>query len=364
MHRDVYGAKLKMVRGFMAEHGFDSFVLARRDSFSWLTGGGDSRIFLSSDVGVGFLVIGPKTVHLVAESMDCDRIYQEELGASNDIIPVTIHWYDAGREACAMRLTTGNVASDIPLPGATCAFDQFQKLFLALSPPEIERFERAGALADEAMRAAAERLAPGMSEIEAQGALFGEYGVRGFVPKVVLVGSDERIGKYRHPLATKKKMERSVLLHMAAAYGGLHANITRMMVFGDVPAKLRADYDFLNQLQAMIAAKLRPGTSLSEIVRVRKEMMAVQGVLDEYDKHYPGATTGYFVGDASPIIHAETVQMAQGFDWFLTLTGCKVEELILAGENGGRVLSATGAWPLKTYSYEGFSCDLPDILQK
>jgi len=55
------------------------------------------------------------------------------------------------------------------------------------------------------------------------------------------------------------------------------------------------------------------------------------------------------------------VQPGQTFDWFITITGAKVEELSISGSRP-EVLSACGAWPLKAYEHSGVTQRLPQIL--
>ena len=363
LRSELLEEKKSRVRRWMAAHGFDYVILARRDSFAWFTSGGNNRVFFSSDNGAGILVIGRRRVFLVAESMDCSRIMDEELDGTG-IVPIMIHWYDGGCTVAALKLTSGRVASDIPMTGSEYVFKELLRLHLPLLPIENQRLEMAGREADQAMSSAADKIVPGMTEIEIQGLILGEYGKLGMIPKVVLIGTDERIARYRHPVATGKKLEKTVLLHVAAEHYGLHANITRMICFGAIPGQLSADYDFLNRLQAMIAASLCPGTFFGKILETRRKMMEQYGVLNEYDNHYPGSTTGYFIGNADPLINNELVAATQCFDWFLTLTGCKVEELIQAGQDGGRILSVLGNWPTREYTWQDYKCKLPMILQK
>ena len=53
-----------------------------------------------------------------------------------------------------------------------------------------------------AIEETAEIVEPGMSELEITGALAAETYDRGLAPIVVLVATDERVSRYRHPIPT------------------------------------------------------------------------------------------------------------------------------------------------------------------
>ncbi len=356
--------KLKL-RRYMAENGYEGAVVARRDNFAWFTFGGDNKIFRSTDVGYGILVVTMDTVFLIAQTMDADRIYDDELRGL-DIEVHKIRWCDESREAAAMNLLRGKkIVSDIPIHGTDYRFDDFVDLHTPYTPAEIQRYHEVGALCDRMLFEIADNVRPGMTEQEIAAMILYAYGRETMVPKVLLVGSDERISKYRHPNASDKKLEQILLLAPAADKFGLHCNISRMAVYGnDIPKQLAEKYELLNQCLAVTASLCIPGTGMGEVVSARRPILEDAGLTEEYFNHYPGATTGYFMGSSQPLIENQLIKETQCFDWFITVTGAKVEELVMAGERGGMVLSAAGTWPVKPYPAGDYRCDLPWIYCK
>lgn len=360
-----YSEKLGRLREYMRKKGYGNVILARRDNFAWLTGGGDNKIFRSSDIGFGILVVSQVSVTFIAQFMDAARIWDDELNGF-DMEKVTLRWNEKSREETALDICKGTkVASDFDLKGAENVQGDIVRLHFPLTETDMARYEEMAGLFDRLLKNVADRIRPGMTEFEIEAEILMEYGREGATPKVLLVGSDERIAKYRHPNASDKKAEKLVLLHPAAEKRGLHANITRMVYFGDkLPEELNRKYELLNLLQAQTVSMLRPGVRYHEILNERRRILKEHGCEEEFFNHYPGATTGYFIGSAQPIIDNEVIGERMVYDWFLTVTGAKVEELTASGRDGGKVLSAAGAWPLKEYAYKGFTCKLPVILLK
>ncbi|MGI5919393.1 MAG: M24 family metallopeptidase [Christensenellales bacterium] len=356
-----FAYKKERLRAYMQQNGFDAAILARRDSFTWFTFGGDNKIFYNTDTGFGLLAVTMDAVYLIAQVMDIDRIYDDELYGL-DIEKIGIRWYDPSREDTALKLLSGKrIVSDIPLAGAECRFKEIVALQTPYTPWEIARYREVGRMCDAMLKDIADSVRPSMREQDIAGMILHEYAKVYSVPKVLLVGSDDRIAKYRHPNPSNKRVERVVLLHPAADIFGMHANITRMLCFGEPPKELVQKYDLLNNILAMTCAHLRPGARYDALLHERRRMLKEAGMEQEYYNHYPGATTGYYFGSSQPIIDNEEIVDTQCFDWFLTVTGAKVEELVMATPNGGEVLSAAGVWPLKRYVYGDFSVNLPAL---
>lgn len=356
-----FAYKKEKLRAYMKQNGFGAAILTRRDSFAWFTFGGDNKIFYSMDTGFGLLAVTMDAVFLIAQVMDVDRIYDDELSGL-DIEKIGVRWCDPSREETALKLLAGKrIVSDIPLAGAECRFKELVALQTPYAPWEVARYREVGRMCDEMLKNIADNARPGMREQEIASMILHEYGKVYSVPKVLLVGSDDRIAKYRHPNPSDRRVERVVLLHPAADIHGMHANITRMLCFGDPPQELTQKYDLLNNILAMTCAHLRPGIRHEALLRERRRMLKEAGLEQEYFNHYPGATTGYFFGSSAPVIGNAEIVDTQCFDWFLTVTGAKVEELVMATPDGGEVLSAAGAWPTKEYAYGEFHARLPTL---
>ncbi len=180
------------------------------------------------------------------------------------------------------------------------------------------------------------------------------------------MGSDERIAKYRHPTPTEKRVERLVLLHPAARKWGLHANVSRMVHFGDrVPVEVEKKYEAACRIEATAISLCTPGRKFSEILESEKRAYAETGFPDEWRNHFQGGVTGYILADPTLCRDPEAaVSVDQAFDWFITITGVKVEELSITAGGRPEVLSAAGGWPVREWTENGVTLRLPGILKR
>jgi Xaa-Pro aminopeptidase len=355
--------KLQRVHAYLGKTGRGALIIGRRDNFSWFTGGGDNTVVRNSELGFSLLVITKTTVCHVAQTMDGPRILDDELQGL-DVEPVFLRWYELSREQRAAELVKGLKAiSDIPIDGADCLPQDIARLHYPLTAREIEKCRTLGRTTEEIIARVAAAIRPGMREREVEGMFLGEYAREGVSCDVLLIGSDERIAKYRHPCASEKAIERLVLLHPAVRKWGLHANVTRMVYFGDrIPSDLAARYDAACRIEAAAVSLCIPGQRFSGILEVEKRIYAETGFAEEWRNHYQGGITGYILADPTLCMDPDVeVRPNQAFDWFITITGAKVEELAISGTRP-EVLSACGAWPLKRYEHNGVALQLPEIL--
>lgn len=363
--RHDYEIKRARIAAYMDAHGYGAVILARRENFAWFTCGGDNKVLRNLDEGFGVLLITKEKVYLIAQYMDLDRIYDDELQGLG-IEKVCLKWFEDSREERALKMAEGlRVVSDIALPGADQQLWDIWWLHYPLTENEISRYKAMCRLVDKMLLDVATRIRPGMTEIEIEAEIAYEYAKQGMLAKVLLVGSDERIAKYRHPVASNKKVEKLVLLHPAAEQHGLHANITRMVYFGDsLPDDLNRKYELLNLLQAQAMAMTIPGRLFSDLFDVRKQLLTEHDFGDEWQYHYPGGFTGYYLGSAAPFMNGERIRENMPTDYFITLTGAKTEELCISGAEGGVLISSGYEWPTRTYEWNGIRYNLPTILMR
>ena len=348
----------------MDSHGYDYVILSTRENFAWFTCGGDNKVLRNTNEGSGVLLISKDSVMLLAYYMDLDRIYDDEL-TGFDIEKKLIYWYEGDRCEYAMKFTKGKVAADTNVKGADNCWYDFIQLHYPLTENEVKRYRELGAICDGLLADIAGKINPGMEEHEVEAEVLYAYGKLNMTPKVLLVGSDDRIEKYRHPNASAKKLNKLVLIHPAAEKNNLHANITRMIYFGDkLPEDLEKKIDLLNLLQAQFFSMAKVGAGYRDIYEARKKILAENGHPDEWKYHAMGCITGYVLGIDTPFFNNEKVKKNTPLDVYITLKGAKVEELAMIHDDRVEVLSVTGKWPHKTYEYNCQSYQLPVILLK
>lgn len=358
--------KERRVREYLARSGKDAVVIGRQDNFAWYTGGGTNKVVITSEAGFSYIVVTQNKVYIVAYLMDGPRVIDEEI-PGYPAEPVFLAWCDGSPEDKIAQLTRGmKVVSDTRLPGAEFAPSEIYGLHYPLTDREIEKCRYIGGKTDEILRKVADNIRPGMVDYEIEAMLLYEYAKLDAIPEVILVGIDERIKKYRHCIPSGEKVGKTVLIHPALRMAGIHANVARMVHFGDdIPEDILKRHEAANTIMATALSMCVPGRNFVDIHSKIESLFTAFGYKEEWKKHFIGGTTGYILADDSVCFNPEArVSINQPYDWFVTITGAKVEELGLNSSKGTEFVSVAGHWPVREYEVGGQLFKLPQILIK
>lgn len=353
--------KQRRLRVWMAQHKYDGVLISRRDQFAWLTTGGDNRVLNNATTGEGHLLVTPDRQYLLAHSMDALRLFEEQIAGQLTEL-VALRWYEGDPREHARRLAGPRLAADTLLSGVDEVNDQLNRLHFPLSSLEIARLRWLAGKTNNILEEIAIWAQPGMSEEFIARQMHIRFIQEGIDLDVLIVGSDDRVARYRHPLPTRKVLERYLMLHPAARRWGLHANITRSVSFGLPTPDVRIAFQAAATVEAYLLAMLQPGVPFADILSKQKEWYTKLGYPGEWENHYQGGPTGYAIVDATRCLTDTTVEIDQSFDWFITVTGAKVEELTLLTEAGVEILSFSNNWPGLTVELPGTTVCIPNLL--
>jgi Xaa-Pro aminopeptidase len=361
-----FDAKLQRIFRFIDGSPYEAVVIGTQTNFSWLSCGGSSRVVNTSDISAAYLVITKETRTVVAYTMDGPRNLDEELQGMG-FEPVFINWIDGSLEERVHKLLKGRKAlADIAIEGADIGMQAFYALHYPFTKWDIERTREIHRGAEKLLGELVGNFKPGMLETEIENLINCEFMKAGYFPVVVLIGSDERITKYRHLTAQPKKIDKYLLIILAMRKYGLNAVLTRSVYFGDeIPEELARKYDAASTIAANCIAHSVPGTKFHSILAMQKELYKELGFEDEWKNHFQGGITGYIPNDSSLCLDAEAEMVEdQTYNWFVTITGVNTEDVYLSRKTGGEILTITGAWPLKAYeTRNGKVIELPQIMK-
>jgi Xaa-Pro aminopeptidase len=337
--------KRARVRKFLELEGYDGLLISTREHFAWVTSGGDSHVVRNSSMGFGTIVITKDKAWLIAQSMDAARLFEEQ-AAEQEYELVTLRWYDGDVREKAMELAGRHIASDTDLNSAHNVYSALVDLHYPMTELEISRTRWLGAETDKLFTSFAHSVKPGETEKEIAARLHCEHLKSGMEVDVLIVGSDERCFRYRHPIPTDKNLEKYLMLHTVARRWGLHCNLTRFLHFGQPPDKVRKVYDAAANVEARVFLSLKPGVKFADILAWQKQWYAEQGYPEEWRNHFQGGPTGYVIVDAGRCLTDKVVQVNQPYEWFITVTGTKMGELAMLTENGFEISSyMNSTWP-------------------
>jgi antitoxin VapB len=328
------------------ERGLDGVLVSAVRNVSWLTAGRvRSDIVLNEETGVGsLLLMRDGRRYLVADNIEVPRFRGEDLPELN-YETLQHPWYESST-LNAIRQATGSARI-----GCDTAQKEFTKVDFAplrynLTDGEITRYRLLCQETAQTLVRVCHEVAPGMTEHEIASLAAHKLLVREITPTVLLVGTDERIYNFRHPIPTEKRLERYCMVVVCARRHGLICAVTRLVHFGEPPEELHRKIHAAARVHAALQTHSVPGTRASELIAIAEREYEAAGFADEWKYHHQGGAIGYKEREwvARPAL-AEIVQMRQAFAWNPTVRGTKVEDTIINLDNGVEVLTATPDFP-------------------
>jgi antitoxin VapB len=361
-------AKRQALRARLGELGLDGAVLSSQALFSWYTAGGENRVVTASELGAAHLVVTAGGDYLLADNIEAPRLMAEAVPAGAGFQLLEFPWHEPDRIPRKLaELADGRrLASDSSLWGLPPLPEAVVELSYRLMPPEVARYRELGREASFALEGACRRAEPGMTEEEVAAVLAEESFARGLVPTVILVGSDERVERFRHPLPTEKRIDNLLMVVLCARHYGLIASLTRMVYFGRaVPKGLAARHWAVQQIDAAFILATREGRLVEDVFRDGQISYDANGYRDEWHKHHQGGPTGYqgrsYKGRPG---EKRRVLAPQAFAWNPSITGTKSEDTILATPGGGlpQLLTPPLDWPTREAEWGGNTIPRAEIL--
>jgi len=361
--RDI---KHQRVRDYLQEHNLDGVLLSRRCNFSWYTCGAHNVVCLACDVGNSLLLVGRDRAWVITNNIEAERLAGEEL-AESGIEVVSFEYADpSDRKRIFQRLLDGRrLAVDAPVDGVNARLlgRGFDRLRWSLTDGEIERYRR---LCDDvvvSLESVARAAEPGQTENGLAGLAAWELWRRGCTPWLLLVGADDRVVRFRHPLPTDRRVEGYFMLITCAERDGLIAACSRLAAFGSLPEGLAEKHRAVATVAAALISATRPGASLGDIFAIAQESYAATGFEGEWRRHHQGGSCGYLPREVKAAPGETIVAMdRQAFAWNPSIAGTKSEDTILCRQAGPELLAKPTDWPMLEAEWNGFRITRPDIL--
>ena len=336
--------KRMLIKAWLEKRGLDGVIISTPDNFAWITSGGNNRVISDADSGVGHIVITKGKHYLVSLYMDADRLLEEQVpGQGYELI--TMFWHEGDERIRAKSLAGKKVGADTVIPGTEYVNSEIVNFQWPLTDLELERYRWLGKQHSEVLEKIFFEVQPGLIEHEIASQMEIEFIKRQIKLDVPICGSDERIPKYRHILATDKKLERYLLLGPVISRWGLHSLCSRSLYFGDPPPEIKKAFLAAATIEGRIFAELREGLKFSKILELQKQWYADVSYPDGWNYHFQGGPTGYVIIDCGQNQTDNAVCAPQPYSWFTTIRGAKVEELSILTKDGLEIASLDKKWP-------------------
>jgi Xaa-Pro dipeptidase len=353
--------KLARLVRLAAEAGVGGILLATHHNVAWLTGGAANRIDASREAGSArLLVTADGRRFVLANAIEMPRLLDEELDGLG-YEPIEYPWTDdqdpahAVHAARARLRPDARLGADWPLPDTTGLEPSLARARAPLTDAEIARYRTLGAEAGGVMARVCRELSPGDDERDiARAVADGATGIRARAI-VSLVGSDDRLRRYRHPVPTATTWRHVVMLALCAERDGLVVSLSRI-VAASPPADLESRTGATASVFGRLLAATRAGTTGAALYAVAADGYAAAGFPGEERLHHQGGAIGYRAREwvAHPRSQ-DVVQPRQAFAWNPTITGTKVEDTALVIDGRVEVITASPDWPAVPTGVEGIA---------
>lgn len=327
-------------------------VLSSTAAVAWATGGISTPIDRVAAVDPVWVVYRDGAMTLVASSVEAERLGADFDLGDLDLTVVSAPWYevDAHRRQVE-RMVGTDCASDVPGLGLD-AVVELTSARLGLGAAEIDVMAGLSRVAADAVEGALSRWRPGEStdrEIAAQVARHLE--VYGADAVCLIVGADERLARFRHPVMRGDVAHRSVMVVVVARAFGLHVALTRLASVDEViDATLIERCEVVNQ---RVAEATKVGATWGDVYTALARGYREVGQPDAWREHFQGGPIGYAQREfelspdssRSPWWH-EVIPAGCATAFNPSLAGgAKIEDTYVVGGDSLTCLTSTPRWP-------------------
>ncbi len=335
-------------------------VLTGPAAVAWATGGIAAPVDRTAAVDPAWVVATRGGFSLITTEVEADRVraeYGPDRHGFADLVAVP--WFDPDAFVTAAQALAGVPAAELAADGHPAfgrdVTDDLIELRLALSPPEQDDLRDLAADAALALETALAHWRPGERDLDIQARCAARLEGSGADTPVLIVGGDERLASYRHPMAAGVPVRRLVMAVVVARRDGLHAAATRFASAGPLdPAYAELRGRVLDIEREVLAASTPPasyGAALAAMDRAYEQAGAPRG----WTGHYQGGPIGYGqrefeIAPGQPGTRWPDQPIAAGhaLAWNPSLPGgAKVEDTYLVTADAMERVTSTPDWPLQ-----------------
>jgi Xaa-Pro aminopeptidase len=330
-------------------------VLTKPGAVSWASGAMNPLIDRTAAQDTVWLAIGPDAVTVITTEVERDRIQAELLPA--DVGLVSVPWWDPAALVAATSRALGARAESIGAdghPGFGIDLEHDLTLIrLPLSPAEQDEIRALGADAAAAVEHALLAWTPGDLDTAVAAQIAHGLELTGADAPVLLVGADERVRRFRHPVARGERTTGMVMAVLVARRHGLHVALTRY-VSCQPTAELDGDLETVRQIHRSALESARPGSTYGDLYTGLDFAYAAAGRGNAWEAHYQGGPIGYAqrefeIAPCQKDSPWWSVAMAEGTALALNPSlpgGAKDEDTFLVRTAGPELITTTHNWPL------------------
>jgi Xaa-Pro dipeptidase len=273
-------------------------VLTGPGSVAWATGAVAPPVDRTAQSDLVWVVATHTRAALVTTEVEADRVseeYQPRRHGFADLVAVP--WYDPEAFVRAAQDIAGADAGRLACDGHPAfrvdATEELIDLRLTLSPAEQGDLRELGADAAAALQESLVSWRPGERDLDIQGRVAELLESRGADAPVLIVGGDDRVRRFRHPMAVGAPVRELAMAVVVARRGGLHAAATRFASAGPPPPEFTALRARVLRIERDTLGACVPPNRYGDVLTVLDQAYAREGAPGGWAGHYQGGPIGY-----------------------------------------------------------------------
>ncbi len=347
-------------------------LLTTPAAVNWITGGLSDPVDITSSSDPVWFIESAQGCALVTSEIEAPRLVGD---FDLDVLGwnlITVPWFDAAAPLRAATSFAGlgadSLLSDRPDVGLNVS-DDIVAARMVLSEPECADLRSLGALAASALETALDAWQPGSStDFDIAAAVSSTLERSGAHAVCLIVGGDDRLRRFRHPLAIGATLHEAAMAVVVARRGGLHVAATRTAVtsHSDPILELSAQLDAVH---AAVLHASRPGNTWGDAVEALAKGYENIGQPGAWREHFQGGPIAFeqrefelAPGHSGSPFWDLACETDTAVAWNPSLRGgAKIEETYLL-TTGEPELLTCGGWPLRS-SAHGPQYTQPKVVQ-
>jgi Xaa-Pro dipeptidase len=290
---------------------------------------------------------------LVVNSVEVERIRAENDLDGLGVDVVEAPWYESrGSRDAVERVVGAPLNTCLTEDDEEVAFD-LTSARLALGDAEIAILTALAVAATDAVEGAVRAWRPGVStDRDVAAEVVAGLERAGADAVCLIVGGDDRVREYRHPLAVGATVDELLMVVVVARCQGLHVALTRTAATRADP-KLEWLMARCDDVHRSVSEMTRPGATWGEVYGALGDAYLRIGSPDAWREHYQGGPIGYAQREFELVPTSTSSpwwgvplerSTAVAFNPSLT-GGAKIEDTYLVDDSGPRLVTDSGSWP-------------------
>lgn len=353
------------VRVYCQDNALDGFVATKVANVAWLSAGINPAIDRSGESDSIWIAVTSDAVALITNVVEAPRLLSEHAIELEHFHLIVVPWspqsnyVEAAREFLNVPALRTGCDSDVGFsasPGGNIA-DDLIALRLVHSPLAMSRLQSLGSDLVEGISDGLATFKPGELDREVQANICYQLERRGIQPVVVLVGGDERVRSFRHPIALGLPIEKYLMAVLVGRRHGLHVAVTRMVSVGAITGEELQSFASLGRIYTGVleaaAGGVSRGMTYGELYGSLADGYEKEGHAGAWSEHFQGGPIGYgqrefeiAPTERNSWWFSQRLERGHALAFNPSLRGgIKVEETFVLGSDGFESVTPLGAWP-------------------